>query len=916
MRARGGLVLAWLCVATAASVAAQGVSPPVCPQAAAGRCFWNGSGVGEYIYTVDGTRVRIEFADGGHFYIKCLDNLTLTNSALPRFDVQLRVKSAFLNSCPVAGGSYSAALEVLNVVVLEKLTVMGPVHIGRPQLARLEGLASLMLVGAELETDTLDAMPGLQRLHLQNLRVPSGALDTLPSALQVLEMDRTGASLTAAQLRRLPELREVLVRDSERAAVEPAGALHKIALEAPTSSAHVPHRLLPSLRILVLKGWDERSPKPWQDCDQLEELYTNNAAAETLPADWLRACPNLKLLSLRAGRLRALPAGLLDAARDLHTLDLLGNRLHALPSGLFAVNKALRSLNLSSNNFTKELFASLETVTSLNELRLNNNVHLTSACGGDSDSVRGISMLKDMKNLTELSLRNTSAKVICRDWRDNMLQLQTLDLSKNPITVLTYTDLQFGSSVVVNLSGSNVTRLLYSEQDYNSVVRGESRASADIRAKFALVCDCHAYWAAAALRARPHHVRLQAVRCAAGGDLAAAPDARLTCPAPQLCAPACHCATRPHAAPPTQPPAQPPTQAPNKPPQHALHVRCANVTHMPRLAAAAADYAQSLQLSDNNISHVGVNDLPPHILELDLRRNQISRLDVETATALASGPQQLWLGGNPLACDCRAEPALSVLRAAAALRDNATCPAQAQCGAAPRTALLLGGVLLALGAAAALLALLALPAARLRIKLALHAWGWLPARESDDGLRFDAFVSFSHGDERFVREQLVARLESGPAPYRLCLHYRDWAPGGWIPAQIAGSVRASRRTLAVVSEHFLRSAWACAELREAHALALAEREPRLVVLLLEDPARLPLDDKLRGYLASNTYVRWGDPWFWQKLRRALPRGRCAPPEPLPPAGVGPAPPAARELLPKLPCDDQESLNLKSLDPIT
>lgn len=149
---------------------------------------------------------------------------------------------------------------------------------------------------------------------------------------------------------------------------------------------------------------------------------------------------------------------------------------------------------------------------------------------------------------------------------------------------------------------------------------------------------------------------------------------------------------------------------------------------------------------------------------------------------------------------------------------------------------------------------------------------WLVAeKELDKNKLYDAFVSFSAKDQNFVVDHLIPQLEkTGDHKYKLCIHYRDFVVGEWIPNQIINSIENSRRTLILLTPNFLDSVWARMEFRTAHLKAIKERCARVIIILLGDITTEKLDPELKAYITMNTYVKWGDPLFWEKLRYALP----------------------------------------------
>uniref|UniRef100_A0A3P9MQC4 Toll-like receptor 2 n=1 Tax=Oryzias latipes TaxID=8090 RepID=A0A3P9MQC4_ORYLA len=173
-------------------------------------------------------------------------------------------------------------------------------------------------------------------------------------------------------------------------------------------------------------------------------------------------------------------------------------------------------------------------------------------------------------------------------------------------------------------------------------------------------------------------------------------------------------------------------------------------------------------------------------------------------------------------------------------------------------------------------------------------WAWLKAKrssqqrqrrrndeESEALISFDAFVSYSERDASWVEDFLVPELEEPSSdslqPLTLCLHKRDFLPGRWIEDNIMSAIERSRRTVFVLSENFVRSAWCRYELDFSHFHLFDAGGDAAILILLEPMTK---DDapkrfcKLRKLMSSTTYLEWPEEEaqreeFWRSLRNAL-----------------------------------------------
>lgn len=67
------------------------------------------------------------------------------------------------------------------------------------------------------------------------------------------------------------------------------------------------------------------------------------------------------------------------------------------------------------------------------------------------------------------------------------------------------------------------------------------------------------------------------------------------------------------------------------------------------------------------------------------------------------------------------------------------------------------------------------------------------AAGEEGSFTYHAFISYSHSDADWVRDQLLPCLENNKNPYRLCIHERDFMPGRWIIDNIIENIENSRK---------------------------------------------------------------------------------------------------------------------------
>lgn len=686
---------------------------------------------------------------------------------------------------------------------------------------------------------------------------------------------------------------------------------------------------LPELRNLYLRCELETIPSDLiANSSALINISLMDNLLNTLPPHLLDHQVNLVNLDLHKNRLSHLPDGIFTHLTKLENLNLAENQLTEISTKLFSKMSNLKSLRMNDNQLITirpQAFVGNPLLSQLNMAnnRIDLQEYLTAHDGGGDIG----SPFSPLKNLTTLNLRNNSLMLIFTDWKYAMPELQEIDLSYNNFTWLDYSDLDFISKfdLTINMTHNQIrTVRFYKQTDFQALeqglhlVHGVKTVHVDLNYN-PLVCDCTLLRFLQVARGdiQPDYARhlvtytdrlvCQGPKALEERPMSSVQPQELLCnfdqaedPKERRCPHNCECLVRTFDSTLiincsngdlTKIP-----KLPRLPPslkQLELYVENNTLLKLPDNNAPGYENVTSLYLAGNNLTQVEVFQLPRNLKYLDLQRNQLEQLNATILSYLNSSMDmvKLRLSQNPWICDCNAKDLLYFTQSKSDEKrvldqDNIYCSdaemptrlmdlSRYDLCPQPRSLIIAMIVIISLTGFLVGISAAVYYKYQKEIKIWLYAHNlcmcWVTEAELDKDRKFDAFISYSQKDQSFIENHLVPKLEHGNQKYKLCLHGRDWLVGGFIPENIIRSVADSRRTIIVLSSNFIESDWARMEFRAAHKAALNDGVSRVIVIIYSDIGdHKMLDDELKAYLTMNTYIKWGDPWFWDRLLYAMP----------------------------------------------
>lgn len=644
----------------------------------------------------------------------------------------------------------------------------------------------------------------------------------------------------------------------------------------------------------------------------LKTVRLINNRLTLLPANIFKENTKLLSLDLSYNDLTELPLPVFEKQFILETLIFYKNNFVTLKAGVFDNLISLKILSFEHNFLESIELDTFQRLQKLEDLKLANN-KLT--------KLEGSSPFGLNKRLRHVDLsRNNLLEFPDINW-DIYLALEKLNLDYNNITYFKVPNL-ISSNTEVSLRFNKIKAVQVTELEILKKYETKEKAYTETASEHyyhlegnPFDCSCYLYdfikylsdsnQKEIAYFKNPTLYMCEGPPSLRGKGLLEVEQEQLICTIQESCPNGCSCFFR------------------RKDLTMHLDCRAANLSDIPRISPPNTNI---LYLQDNSISSMAALGTPrwENLTEVYLDRNLLERVDTErlprrlqllsltknqlrslsptlmSALANSSTTLSLFLSGNPWICDCTTFAFKTWIRGhvymikdypdiacAEGIRINATqllhyineIPDSAYC---PTDNTAQRRQLVAVSAICVVLAVLLFLVSILyyRNRQTIIAYVYIhfhnvfvcifSEEDLDEDKTYDAFVSYSSAD-RDIAMGLLNSLESNEEKFKLCIHERDWLPGYNISWNIVNSVQNSRRTILVVSKDFLESVWFQVEFHTAYYQMLEDRVDRLIVIVRgELPPKETLDKELKFLLSTKTYLLWGERWFWEKLKYAMP----------------------------------------------
>jgi hypothetical protein len=105
--------------------------------------------------------------------------------------------------------------------------------------------------------------------------------------------------------------------------------------------------------------------------------------------------------------------------------------------------------------------------------------------------------------------------------------------------------------------------------------------------------------------------------------------------------------------------------------------------------------------------------------------------------------------------------------------------------------------------------------------------------------RYDVFISYSHDDANWVRQELLRKLEE--RGFDVCIDFRSFQTGSFSVEEMQRATEDSKRVLAVLSPKYIESEWRKFENVMAQTMDPAAIQRKIIPVLLKEcstPLRL------------------------------------------------------------------------------